>query len=378
MINFLSLNYQFNFAYYKNENFVLALSDKDSKNWGFNFWKLELDDDKINPDQLVFYQNPIYKNYAFNYKIDKFLIDNYNHYPKIYLDITYLYKEYIFDFNSKKFYYNDSLPTNLKISVNINNKYQEIFNFDQISQFKEKQTIILEPEIDCYQNDISINLECSSEYGYFYQKNIYLNTKIEQDYNLNFGNNLFFDLLIPIGYQDNQIIYDQFYFLKLFRTNFYYPKNIKFLLLFYYNDPNNWLIYPENDKLEGYINLNGIDDDSQSFVINFYTYHNFFLFYIDDFYYYDYKNKESINGINSNFDYKKAIVLPWDYSNNRGYIQFNISFVSYLNYQINFDLYFPIQIKNSARGENNSKFQLIEIFDYSDFNNQNIIWDQYE
>ncbi|CRX37198.1 / / hypothetical protein / 70917:72053 Forward [Candidatus Hepatoplasma crinochetorum] len=377
MLNYLETNYIFNLIYHQKGDVVLKLDDKNSEKWALNFWNFSITNHNLNSNQLIYYNNPIYKKYAFSYKIDKVIIDDYNHYPKIYLNAKYNYKEYIFDSRTKTFYYNDFLPTDLIINVNINGKYQETFVIDKISKFKESETIILEPEIDCYENDISINIECNSSYGYFYNKSIYLPTKIKTDYDLKFTSNYLLNLFIPIYYQENEIYYDKFYFLKLFRNKFYYPKNIKALILLLYDDPDNWEISFADKELSGNIYLPGIADNSHQFEINFYSYKNIFLFYVDDIYYYDYKNKESINGINQDFNSVNGISLPWDYSNNEGYINFNLSLLLFQDAKINLNFYLPIEIKNSLRGEQNSKLKLIEVFDYSDFNDPNIIWEKY-
>lgn len=356
---------------------ILKLDDKISDNWAFNFWNFSLIDHHFNSNQLIYYNNPIYKKYAFNYKIEKVIINDSNHYPQIYLNASYNYKEYIFDQRTKTFYYNDFLPTDLILKVNINDKYEETFSIDQINKFKENETIILKPQIDCYENDISINIECNSSYGYSYTKSIYLQTKVNKNYNLKFTSNYLLNLFIPIYYDQNEIYYDKFYFIKLFRNNFYYPKNIKPLILLFYDDPNNWELSVADQELSGDIYLKGINNDSQQFKINFYSYKNIFLFYIDDIYYYDYKNKESINGSNQDFKLVNGISLPWDYEDNEGYIDFNLSLLSFLDMDLNLNFYLPLTIENSLRGGQNSKLKLIEDFDYFDFDDPDIIWEKY-
>lgn len=308
------------------------------------------------------YSNPIYLFDAFDIDISSIEIINDNSY--INLSFYYNYQENIIqDYNN--YFYNDNLYSDLNIDIYLNNRLiEQEYYIDSFYKYNDSEEIELCLERNVLEEDTILRIELSSSDGYNETEIIDFSNLNQSLIEINF-NNLESKILLPYKYQNNKISYEEIYFLKLFKNNLNFPKNIKPLLLIYYPQKinNNKLVL--NDISEAKITAKGIEDNQLSFNLDYFQYNNLIIIYIDQYFYYDNENKLTKKGNSNNFYSKNSLILPWDYSDNLINIDFSFNTSSYIDRQ--FNIHFSFNVQNSLRGKEDSKYSFKFDEDFSDF-----------
>ncbi len=302
-------------------------------------------------NELYLYDNPNYLNNAFNFEINNFAYDLINNKININLKFEYNHHEII---STMGFIYVDNLVSDLFVKIYLNDSL--IFD-DQIglfNKYKEEKDINISIPIEYlnFEEEIKIKVISYSSNNYFEINNYIFNNywDYKKYFNLSDESVSFF---YPYYFSDEKILYEKFDFIRIFNKNYKYPSYIKPLFLFKYETNFNNLSYSieynSNIKL-----LHGLNNDQENLIIDYVLFNDYYLFFINDFFYYDYNLDKTVKGKNENFNYFNSFVIPWDYYNNYGEIYFDLTFSSLLNYE--FKISIPFFIKDNL----DKKISLIE------------------
>lgn len=315
-----------------------------------------------------FYLNPLYLFNPFNIKIKDLNIKN--NQTELTLLYEYNYQENII-YDKGVYYYNDYLPTDLTTEIyNENNLiYKKYFYPGSFENYLDTKEIFLTLPINILEEDLALKINNYTSFDSYQEIVLNFEDLNQSSIDINFNNSLIQNIFLPTSYNNSKIIGEEITFLKPFKNNLKYPKNIKILLVAKYDQNKNKNSLIIDEISEGKIYLDGLSDNYLSFKINLLKKGDYFIFYVDDLFNYDLEKNLTSKGYKENSYEKNAIILPWDYENNSGYITFNFKTTSYIKRE--FNVYLPIYINSSLRGNNDSKYHFEESNQYEDFDKNN-------
>ncbi|BDV02583.1 MAG: hypothetical protein HPAVJP_4720 [Candidatus Hepatoplasma vulgare] len=314
-----------------------------------------------------FYLNPIYLFNPFNIEVKNLNIKNNE--TELTLLYEYNYKENIV-YDKGIYYYNDYLPTDLTTEIYYKNNliYEKYFYSKNFENYLDEEEVLIALPINILEEDLVLKIKNYTSLGAYEEEFLSFEDLNQSVININFKNSLVQNIFLPTSYNNSKVEGEEITFLKPFKNNLDYPKNIKVLLIMKYDQNKNKNNLILNDISEGQIYLNGLSNEYLSFKVNCLKKDDYFIFYVDDLFNYDLEENITSKGSKKYSYEKNSIILPWDYENNNGYITFSFKTTSFI--QREFNIYLPININNSLRNGNNSKYSFKESNQY-DFNKEN-------
>ncbi len=276
-------------------------------------------------NELYFYNNPEYKSDAFDINLNKFYFDTFDKTLNFDIGVTYIHHEIVSTLN---FLYCDFLESDLYFECWLDDEIvfeSEVNFFNKRGQKNDIVFSLNENQITS-KNMIKFIFYSSEGYSKIFEYKItnYWNTT----FNIDFYQNDRVGYFLPIYYED-KIYYNSLYFKNLLRNNYIYPFFMKPIFIFEFdsNFDNVKNIFVNDFQVNlkyGYENTDNIN-------LNFIHKNNCYLFYVDDFFYYDLISDKTFKGNSKVFKTKKSFIIPWNYNDNELSLELNIEITTINN-----------------------------------------------
>ncbi len=304
-------------------------------------------------EELFLYNNPAYLYDAFSIDILDLVYEEELNRLIIDFEITYNHREVITTINNE---YVDNLYSDLYNYFYINDEliYQSYLTFNRYNQKYYDEVII---DTSSFESPINFNIYSFSLNGFFKQTNYLFDSDEFLNYEINLNDNVF-EVSIPYKIINNEIKTENLTFYRLIPKKIVYPITlIPIVLINYENDYDdfNKVNFSPSSSLS--VDLLGVEDQ---FELNLNTAkigNNYWIVYIDDETYFDLDSRETKKGTNNFYYSEKGFILPFDYANNFGNLNFSLNFDSYFN--IDFDIEIPIEIENSYSKGSKPKYEFV-------------------
>ena len=273
-------------------------------------------------------------------RIDFNLIDAKKNFTTGYLSLNFTIDDKFFwlkRIGEKEFQKNDNgLKENISVFVN-----DELYDTIEFNPENCDEDLIYHLDVKKDVNYENINIKFVSENIMnvdVITEVINLNTSNETNYSFDFNDSLTEKIISPIGFVDDNLIFETLSFTKMFDNLYKSPLTTNEIISMDYVDSLNKYQWTLENHIEATLDLGGYKENQK---INFSLSQDDegeSTYFTNDKFYYNEDNKKVYSGLSEDYLNEEGIVLPWDLRNNKGTLEFALSFKTYQDYHINFKL----------------------------------------